>query len=127
MKSTLILTALLSLFSIVSYAQIKPITGLTLEQKRSLEKYKLGFQYQELDIISYREQLENCRKINLSLTEIERLKNEQVLQLKEVIQLKDIQISTLQSRLEVRLKTRANWFLIVLSFLTGLLGALLIL
>jgi hypothetical protein len=127
MKSTLILTALLSLFSIVSYAQIKPITGLTLEQKRSLAKYKLGFQYQELDIISYREQLENCRKINLSLTEIERLKNEQVLQLKEVIQLKDIQISTLQSRLEVRLKTRANWFLIVLSFLTGLLGALLIL
>jgi hypothetical protein len=127
MKSTLILTALLSLFSIVSYAQIKPITGLTLEQKRSLAKYKLGFQYQELDIISYREQLENCRKINLSLTEIERLKNEQVLQLKEVIHLKDVQISTLQSRLEVRLKTRANWFLIVLSFLTGLLGALLIL
>lgn len=115
------------MFSIVSYGQIKPITGLTLEQKRSLAKYKLGFEYQELDIISYREQLENCRKINLSLTEIERLKNEQVLQLKEVIQLKDVQISTLQSRLEVRLKTRANWFLIVLSFLTGLLGALLIL
>jgi hypothetical protein len=127
MKSTLILTALLSLFSIVSYAQIKPITGLTLEQKRSLAKYKLGFEYQELDIISYREQLENCRKINLSLTEIERLKNEQVLQLKEVIQLKDVQISTLQSRLEVRLKTRANWLLIILSFLTGILGALLIL
>jgi hypothetical protein len=115
------------LFSIVSYAQIKPITGLTLEQKRSLAKYKLGFEYQELDIISYREQLENCRKINLSLTEIERLKNEQVLQLKEVIQLKDVQISTLQSRLEVRSKPRANWLLIILSFLTGLGGAILIL
>jgi hypothetical protein len=118
---------LVSVFSIASYAQIKPITGLSIEQKRSLAKYKIGFEYQELDILNYRAQLDNCRKINLSLTEIERLKDDQILQLKEVIVLKDVQISTLQSRLEVRSKPRANWLLIVLSFLVGVCGTVLFL
>jgi hypothetical protein len=86
-----------------------------------------GFEYQELDILNYKAQLDNCRKINLSLTEIERLKNEQITQLKEVITLKDVRIATLESRLEVRSKPRANWLLIVLSFLIGVGGTILIL
>jgi hypothetical protein len=127
MKLTTILIVLVSVFSTASYGQLKPITGLSLEQKRSLAKYKVGFEYQELDILNYKAQLDNCRKINLSLTEIERLKEEQIVQLKEVITLKDVRIATLESRLEVRSKPRANWLLIVLSFLVGVGGTILIL
>lgn len=112
----------MSLFSIACYAQIKPITGLTIEQKRELAIYKVGFEYQKLDLISYREQLENCKKINLSLTEIERLKNEQISQLKEVIILKDAQINTMQQTITIKDKSRTNWLLIALSFIIGGLG-----
>lgn len=113
---------LVSLCWIACCAQIKPITGLSIEQKRELATYKIGYEYQQLDLLNYREQLENCRRINLSLTEIERLKNEQITQLKEVIILKDAQINTLQQRIEIREKPRANWLLIVLSFIIGAAG-----
>lgn len=109
----------MSLFSIVSYAQSDPIVGLTLEQKKQLAKYKVGYEYQALDLLNYREQLENCRKINLSLTEIERLKNQQITQLKEVIILKDAQIKTLTNRVAIRDKPRTNWLLVILAFIVG--------
>lgn len=116
---------LVSLCLTVSYAQIKPITGLSIEQKRQLAAYKLGYQYQELDIINYREQLENCRKINLSLTEIERLKDQEIITLREVISLKDAQIQSLEQRIEIRSKPRTNWFLVIAALVVGIAGTLL--
>lgn len=112
----------MSSYSIASYAQNDPIIGLTVEQKRQLAKYKVGFQYQKLDLINYQEQLKNSRQINKSLIELERLTNSRITELKEVIKLKDVQLQTYKDRLQIKMKPRANWWLIAFSFIVGFAG-----
>lgn len=110
----------------VSYGQSEPIIGLTLEQKRQLAFIKLDYPLQKNLVEQYRKELAELTRVNLSLTEIQRLQKQEVINLREIVTRQSNDIQLLETRLELAEQPKTQWWVIVLTLIVGIGGGVLI-